>query len=56
MDDLLEYQNQNVFDPKYLFHGTAHEIEKLECEWKISNLVFISLSLSKFTFPLYIKL
>ncbi len=27
---LNEYMNQDVFNPKYLFHGTAHEIEKLE--------------------------
>ena len=31
MDELQEYRNQDVFNPKYLFHGTAHEIEKLEC-------------------------
>ena len=37
MDDLLEYQNQNVFDPKYLFHGTAHEIEKLECRQSVDS-------------------
>ena len=27
---LNEYMNQDVFNPKYLFHGTAHEIDKLE--------------------------
>ncbi len=31
MEKIKEYQNQNIFDPKYLFHGTAHKIEKLEC-------------------------
>ena len=28
--ELNEYMNQDVFNPKYLFHGTAHEIDKLE--------------------------
>ena len=31
MDGFLEYQVQDIFNPKYLFHGTAHEVEKLEC-------------------------
>ena len=31
MNELQEYLNQDVFNPKYLFHGTAHEIVKLEC-------------------------
>ncbi len=31
MTELEEYKNQDVFNPKYLFHGTAHEIDKLEC-------------------------
>ena len=31
MNELEEYLKQDVFNPKYLFHGTAHEIEKLEC-------------------------
>ena len=31
MIELEEFKNQDVFNPKYLFHGTAHEIEKLEC-------------------------
>ena len=28
--ELNEYMNQDIFNPKYLFHGTAHKIEKLE--------------------------
>ena len=32
-----EYQNQDIFNPKYLFHGTAHEIEKLECRQSYDN-------------------
>ena len=31
MDTLKEYKNQDIFNPKYLFHGTAHKINKLEC-------------------------
>ena len=31
MNELQEYLNQDLFNPKYLFHGTAHEIVKLEC-------------------------
>lgn len=30
MLELEEYKEQDVFNPKYLFHGTAHEVEKLE--------------------------
>ena len=30
MFELKEYKEQDVFNPKYLFHGTAHEVEKLE--------------------------
>ena len=30
MNELEEYKAQDVFNPKYLFHGTAHEVEKLE--------------------------
>ena len=30
MFELEEYKDQDVFNPKYLFHGTAHEVEKLE--------------------------
>ena len=30
MLELKEYKEQDVFNPKYLFHGTAHEVEKLE--------------------------
>ena len=30
MFELEEYKEQDVFNPKYLFHGTAHEVEKLE--------------------------
>lgn len=35
--ELNEYMNQDVFNPKYLFHGTAHEIEKLELRQSIDN-------------------
>ena len=28
--ELNEYINQDVFNPKYLFHGTAQKLEKLE--------------------------
>ena len=28
--ELNKYMNQDIFNPKYLFHGTAHEIDKLE--------------------------
>ncbi len=31
MKELEKYINQDVFNPKYLFHGSAYEIEKLEC-------------------------
>ena len=31
MFELEEYKNQDIFNPKYLFHGTSHEIERLEC-------------------------
>ena len=31
MNELEEYKNQDLFNPKYLFHGTNQEIEKLEC-------------------------
>lgn len=31
MNELEEYQKQDVFNPKFLFHGTAHEVDKLEC-------------------------
>ena len=37
MRELQEYQNQDVFNPNYLFHGTAHEIEKLECRQSADN-------------------
>ena len=37
MNKLQEYQNQDIFNPNYLFHGTAHEIEKLECRQSIDN-------------------
>ena len=30
MNELGEYKKQDVFNPKFLFHGTAHEIERLE--------------------------
>ena len=30
MFEIEEYKEQDVFNPKYLFHGTAHEVEKLE--------------------------
>ena len=37
MNELEEYQNQDVFNPKFLFHGTAHEIEKLELRQSIDS-------------------
>ena len=37
MNKLQEYQNQDIFNPNYLFHGTAHEIEKLECRQSTDN-------------------
>ena len=37
MNELEEYLKQDVFNPKYLFHGTAHEIEKLECRQSIDS-------------------
>ncbi len=30
MTELEMYFNQDIFNPKYLFHGTAHKIEMLE--------------------------
>ena len=30
MFELEEYKEQDIFNPKFLFHGTAHEVEKLE--------------------------
>ena len=30
MNKLEEYQSQNIFDPKYLFHGSPFVIEQLE--------------------------
>lgn len=35
--ELSEYMNQDVFNPKYLFHGTAHEIDKLELRQSTDN-------------------
>ena len=35
--ELNEYRNQDVFNPKYLFHGTAHEIEKLELRQSVDK-------------------
>ena len=35
--ELDEYMNQDVFNPKYLFHGTAHEIDKLELRQSTDN-------------------
>ena len=37
MYELEEYQYQDIFNPKYLFHGTAHEIEKLECRKSLDS-------------------
>ena len=31
MDDFQEYIKQDILNPKYLFHGTAHVFDKLEC-------------------------
>ena len=30
MDKLNEYLEQNIWDPKYLFHGSPYEIDTLE--------------------------
>ena len=30
MTKIEEYKNQDIFNPKYLFHGTPYEVEKLE--------------------------
>lgn len=35
--ELSEYMNQDVFNPKYLFHGTAHKIDKLELRQSTDN-------------------
>ena len=35
--ELNEYMNQDVFNPKYLFHGTAHEIDKLELRQSVDS-------------------
>ena len=35
--ELNEYKNQDVFNPKYLFHGTAHKIERLELRQSIDS-------------------
>ena len=37
MNELEEYQKQDVFNPKFLFHGTAHEIEKLELRQSLDS-------------------
>ena len=37
MEELEKYKNQDVFNPEYLFHGTAHEIEKIECRQAIDK-------------------
>ncbi len=37
MTELEEFKSQDIFNPKYLFHGTAHEIEKLECRQSNDN-------------------
>ena len=37
MNELEEYQKQDVFNPKYLFHGTAHKIEKLELKQSLDS-------------------
>ena len=31
MVELEEFKNQDMFNPKYLFHGSAQKIEKIEC-------------------------
>lgn len=30
MKELEEFFKQDIFNPKYLFHGTSHELEKIE--------------------------
>ena len=37
MFEIEEYKKQDVFNPKYLFHGTAHEVEKLELKQSIDS-------------------
>ena len=51
MLELERYLNQDIFNPKYLFHGTAYKVEKLECSKSvdgdkdsINNAVFLSSS------------
>jgi hypothetical protein len=38
MNELQEYLNQDILNPNYLFHGTAHELEKLECRKSIDTI------------------
>ena len=37
MNEFEEYQKQDVFNPKFLFHWTAHEIEKLELRQSLDD-------------------
>lgn len=37
MNELEVYKNQDLFNPKFLFHGSAYEIEKLECRQSFDN-------------------
>ncbi len=37
MFELEEYKEQDIFNPKFLFHGTAHEVEKLEIRQSKDN-------------------
>ncbi|MBR4262948.1 MAG: hypothetical protein IKQ35_06260 [Bacilli bacterium] len=50
MNEFEEYINQDVFNPKYLFHGAAHEYKSLECSQPTendpnSNAIFLTSSL-----------
>ena len=42
--DYNEYINQDIFNPKYLFHGTAHEVEKVELRQSTDNAIFLTSS------------
>ena len=37
MESFEKYINQDIFNPKYLFHGTAHKIEILECMQSVDS-------------------
>ena len=37
MPELEVYMDQDIFNPNFLFHGTAHEINKLECRQSVDS-------------------